>query len=1029
MTNPSPCPSTAAAATRGAPVAPMLWAGGGEHGSDVERQQLIARACDTDAARQLAHCLTGLTGLFDRLAWRALVRLAANEPVDPNDRDSWQSTDSLGRAILARHGLAGGRVGQLSLVAVELLACRQRQADQDAGLDWSVVTDPVDELDDRLRHACQAAPVDLTDPRLYAHRSDQRVHLAARFGLAAGQADDLSRWSLEHPDSFDAEDLRSWRIASETWLGLADQQLEPVDRVDRPVGLFVVPDVRGRGWQLVPVLSVDMIRLAVALGGWVERELTAAWIPSDHVDELLERVNVKTLHAGPKENLDLAGKLAGALHTELGHHVNVGVPADKRDRWGRLLVSRQSHQRAGEKTVAIRLRVVTFPARGYGQRTLGAQRLHAGSYDRGVMSGSAVMELGEAVGAAVARELPLLLSTEAAGKLAGQIRVGRTKGRPGAVTITQANGVSASTRRLVADQAVGELRRFRAADANVTLDAGARQLIRMTQARPLADDPVLLGRQQQIAALKVVGSGVDASSVGTGKTVTTGRALANRAATTGRLRAMIIAEGRLLSQWRDELTVGAPGRGLPPLAPNVAVEVLDDRRSVAAQIRHFDQRLADRGGVMLVANSILDRYASDLQVIAWHVVFADEALRYANPATDAHQALRQLRFGPVADCWLLTATPRGKTAEHLDVLVGLAVGDEAMITERLATREGGDLMDEINAHRLRVAYGPHLVRVTRKDMQRWMPQVRPAKPLAIDPDPALGALLDAIRQGGREAYRQLLEVLRELKTLDTGTAIFKAALAELSRAQGVVLGNVGVFVDASVDPETLTRSKAALAQALVRQGLVAHAMRGGGDGLPLLRGITAQTLAGVAAEQQAIVFAERVWCLRQLAQTLNERHGVRAHVADGTITTAEFEDLKQRFCAGEFPVLCLSRIGHEGHNLQNSSTIVHLDLPWVPTGLEQRVGRAARPGAARGWVDTYIPYIRGGGVEHIVSVLSPRGAEHHQVLDSFEGVSANESTIAGQLGEIASQVAEDKKDAGYAVTAARLKVAAGVFGA
>ena len=51
----------------------------------------------------------------------------------------------------------------------------------------------------------------------------------------------------------------------------------------------------------------------------------------------------------------------------------------------------------------------------------------------------------------------------------------------------------------------------------VTLDAGARQLVRMTLARPLADDPVLLGRQQHMAALKVVGSGVDASQVGTGK--------------------------------------------------------------------------------------------------------------------------------------------------------------------------------------------------------------------------------------------------------------------------------------------------------------------------------------------------------------------------------------------------------------------------------------------------------------------------------------------------------------------------------
>ena len=119
---------------------------------------------------------------------------------------------------------------------------------------------------------------------------------------------------------------------------------------------------------------------------------------------------------------------------------------------------------------------------------------------------------------------------------------------------------------------------------------------------------------------------------------------------------------------------------------------------------------------------MLDRYPADLQAIPWHLLIADEALRYANPATEAHQALAQVRFGSVADCWLLTATPRGKSAEHLDVLVGLAVGDEAMITERLNTREAGDLMDEINAHRLRVNYGPHLVRVTRRDMQAGCPR-------------------------------------------------------------------------------------------------------------------------------------------------------------------------------------------------------------------------------------------------------------------------------------------------------------------
>ena len=63
---------------------------------------------------------------------------------------------------------------------------------------------------------------------------------------------------------------------------------------------------------------------------------------------------------------------------------------------------------------------------------------------------------------------------------------------------------------------------------------------------------------------------------------------------------MVVAEGRLLGQWRDELATGAPGRGLPPLAPNLEVLVLDDQRQVAGQIRAFDRELGDRPGVVLV---------------------------------------------------------------------------------------------------------------------------------------------------------------------------------------------------------------------------------------------------------------------------------------------------------------------------------------------------------------------------------------------------------------------------------------------
>ncbi len=818
MHDPSATAGTSVPAASTASGRSLTLAGGWLSAADEpERARLIEQARQTDAARQLQRCCPRWTRLLEQLTWRALNRLARNQPVDPNEAGSWRSRDGHAEIVLRRHGVTRVSARRLTAIAIQALIDGQARADRDAGIDWTQLTAPASLLDEGLQRAHAALPISLDDPAIYALRDDQRRALCARLELAGEQADDLSRWVLAHPDAFDAADLRCWRIASPTWLRLADEQLPPVTNVDRPVGVFVVPSARaGEGWQLVPVLSLDAIRLIVALGGRLDRDLCSAVLPATATADLLARLNVHTLHAGPMECLDSAGQLAQELSRELGTSVRPGVPRDKRDRWGRLLVARRAHTaRDGAERAELALRVITFPARGFTQRRLGAVPRN-GAYAQP----SAAMDLGEAVQTAIERGLPLLLSTEAAGELKDTVRVGRMKGRPGMLTITTADGVSASTRRVVAEQAIAELRALQRAGANVTLDAGARQVVRMTLARPLADDPVLLGRQREMAALKVVGSGVDASATGTGKTISTGRALAHRASTTRRLRAMVVAEGRLLGQWRDELTRGAPGRGLAPLAPNVEALIVTEQQSVAGQIRAFDRALGDRAGVALVPNGLLDRYPADLQTIPWHLLVADEALRYVNPATAAHQALAQVRFGAAADCWLLTATPRGKSAEHLDVLVGLAVGDRAMIRERLNTREAGDLMDEIHAHRLRVNYGPHLVRVTRQDMQDWMPQVRPAEPLALEPDATLAELLEAIRTGGREAYRRLLAVLRELKRLEPGGELYKQALAELARVQGVVLGNVGLYVDASVDPETLLHSRAALAKALARQGLV-----------------------------------------------------------------------------------------------------------------------------------------------------------------------------------------------------------------
>ena len=90
------------------------------------------------------------------------------------------------------------------------------------------------------------------------------------------------------------------------------------------------------------------------------------------VAALLERINVQTLHAGPKECLDSAGQLAQELSRELRRPVSPGVPRDKRDRWGRLLIARQGYRgQNGTEVGELRMRVVTFPTRGFGQRQSG----------------------------------------------------------------------------------------------------------------------------------------------------------------------------------------------------------------------------------------------------------------------------------------------------------------------------------------------------------------------------------------------------------------------------------------------------------------------------------------------------------------------------------------------------------------------------------------------------------------------------------------------------------------------------------
>jgi hypothetical protein len=127
---------TSAAGTPAARSYPRWDSATFEHGQrTLERERLEARARETDATRQLLRCLPSWNSALEQLSMRALERLAADEPVDPNDPDAWHSRDAHAQAVLHRHGK--GKVSATRLTSTAITALIDGQAAATATPAWT----------------------------------------------------------------------------------------------------------------------------------------------------------------------------------------------------------------------------------------------------------------------------------------------------------------------------------------------------------------------------------------------------------------------------------------------------------------------------------------------------------------------------------------------------------------------------------------------------------------------------------------------------------------------------------------------------------------------------------------------------------------------------------------------------------------------------------------------------------------------------------------------------------------------------
>ena len=100
--------------------------------------------------------------------------------------------------------------------------------------------------------------------------------------------------------------------------------------------------------------------------------------------------------------------------------------------------------------------------------------------------------------------------------------------------------------------------------------------------------------------------------------------------------------------------------------------------------------------------------------------------------------------------------------------------------------------------------------------------------------------------------------------------------------------------------------------------------------------------------EKIVLFAQPVETVVVVARFLERRYGQRPSLIIGDQTDEERSAEVKRFQSDAGPqFLVSSRAGGEGLNMQRARRLIHLDVPWNPMDLEQRVGRVHRFGSRK----------------------------------------------------------------------------------
>lgn len=108
------------------------------------------------------------------------------------------------------------------------------------------------------------------------------------------------------------------------------------------------------------------------------------------------------------------------------------------------------------------------------------------------------------------------------------------------------------------------------------------------------------------------------------------------------------------------------------------------------------------------------------------------------------------------------------------------------------------------------------------------------------------------------------------------------------------------------------------------------------------------TLIDAAGDEKVVLFAQPVETVTVVAGILERRYGQKPALIIGNQSDDDRLAEVARFQSGDGPrFLVSSRAGGEGLNMQRARRLIHLDVPWNPMDMEQRIGRVHRFGSRK----------------------------------------------------------------------------------